>query len=241
MGAKVINERYKRWYSCNLCEQRYHGVVACALSWACWKTYVGRPERDVPRRSAIRVLGNGLHEEGRDEDALIVQEAELAMELRLGSSENDVLVAQNNLALTYALLGRNEEALQMRRDVYSGRLRLDGEEHQDTLLAANNYSASLCDLQRFEEARTLLRRTVPAIRRVLGEGHRLTLKTRWLFAEAIYLDTSAKLDDVREAVTMLEDTARTARRVLGGTHPLTQGIERALKNARAALALALAK
>ena len=28
-----------RWASCSLCEQRYHGVVACALGWACWKTY----------------------------------------------------------------------------------------------------------------------------------------------------------------------------------------------------------
>ena len=27
-----------------MCEQEYHGVVACALGWACWKTYVGRPE-----------------------------------------------------------------------------------------------------------------------------------------------------------------------------------------------------
>ena len=81
-----------------------------------------------------------------------------------------------------------------------------------------------------------MRRTVPAIRRVLGEGHRLTLKTRWLYAEALYLPDGASLDHLREAVTMLEDTARTARRVLGGTHPLTQGIERALKNARAALA-----
>jgi hypothetical protein len=50
--AKVIDERWARWYSCSLCEQRYHGVVCCALGWACWKTYVGRPERVLqgPRR-----------------------------------------------------------------------------------------------------------------------------------------------------------------------------------------------
>ena len=44
------------------------------------------------------------------------------------------------------------------------------------------------------------------------------------------------LDDLREAVTMLKETERIARRVLGGVHPLTEGIEKSLQNARAALA-----
>ena len=30
----------------SLCEQDYHGVVRCVLGWACWKTYLGRPETD---------------------------------------------------------------------------------------------------------------------------------------------------------------------------------------------------
>ena len=46
--AQVAVERgtgpgWDRWHECGLCEQEYHGVVACALGWACWKTYVGRP------------------------------------------------------------------------------------------------------------------------------------------------------------------------------------------------------
>ena len=40
------------------------------------------------------------------------------------------------------------------------------------------------------------------------------------YAEALYKDTGATLDDLREAVTTLEKTERTARRVLGGAHPL---------------------
>ena len=39
-------QRWSRWHSCGLCEQDYHGVVRCALGWACWKTYVGRPDMD---------------------------------------------------------------------------------------------------------------------------------------------------------------------------------------------------
>ena len=60
------------------------------------------------------------------------------------------------------------------------------------------------------------------------------LKMRWFYAEALYKDPNATLEDLREAVTTLEDTERTARRVFGGAHPLTVDIELALRNVRAA-------
>ena len=31
--------QWRRWYTCGLCKQQYHGAVWCALGWACWKTY----------------------------------------------------------------------------------------------------------------------------------------------------------------------------------------------------------
>ena len=89
-------------------------------------------------------------------------------------------------------------------------------------------------LNRFEEAKLLLRNSMPVARRVLGEGDQLTLKMRWVYAMANYLD-GATVDDLREAVNMLEATERTARRVLGGAHPLTAGIEVDLKGSRAEL------
>jgi len=46
------NSRWRRWDTCSLCDQDYHGVVQCALGWACWKTYLGRPEVDFNRRRA---------------------------------------------------------------------------------------------------------------------------------------------------------------------------------------------
>ena len=58
---------------------------------------------------------------------------------------------------------------------------------------------------------------------------------RWNYAEALYKDDGATLDDLREAVTTLEDAQRTARRVLGSAHPTAVQIERHLKNARAVL------
>ena len=56
-----------------------------------------------------------------------------------------------------------------------------------------------------------------------------------IYAEALYLDTSATLDDLREAVETSEEIARTARRVFGGAHPKSKEIEGVLKRARAKL------
>ena len=94
---------------------------------------------------------------------------------------------------------------------------------------------SLRDLSRYEETKSLLRKTIPIARRVLSENHKTTLTMRSVYAEALFCDSGATLDDLREAVTTLEDTERTARRVLGGTHPVTKGIGCHLQTARATL------
>ena len=69
----------------------------------------------------------------------------------------------------------------------------------------------------------------------LRPAHELTLTMRWIYAEALYKDPGATLNDLREAVTTLEDAKRIARRVLGSAHPTTAGIEKSLREARAAL------
>ena len=227
--------KFERWYACSLCEQKYHGVVKCALGWACWKAYLGRPEADWARGSAMTALGTGLAAAARHEDALSVQEAALSMRRRHGAPEESMLSAQNNLAISYDALGRFERALQMKREVYSGRLKLNGEEHEMTLRAANNYTDTLLRLRRFEEAKSVLRKAAPVARRIVGEEHLLTLKMRKNYARALCLNAGATLDDLREAVTTLEDVERVARRVLGGTHPLAMNIEASLRAARAAL------
>ena len=153
----------------------------------------------------------------------------------IGASEEDVLVSQGNLAITYGELGDRKKALSMERDVYSGYMKLNGEEDKKTLRAALNYASSLTNLERFEEARTLLRKTMPVARRVLGKGHDFTLTMRWIYAQSLYYDAGATLDDLREAVTSLEELERTARRVLGGAHPDAVGIEESLRDARTAL------
>merc|ERR1739848_827688 len=98
-------------------------------------------------------------------------EAELSMYLRNGGLQEHVLAAQSNLAGTYSSLGRYEQAMLLRRDVYSGSLKHLGAEHANTLISANNYASSLGMLRRFEEAKALMRKTIPVARRILGQNH----------------------------------------------------------------------
>ena len=72
-------------------------------------------------------------------------------------------------------------------------------------------------------------------RRILGDSNDLTLCMRRTYAQALYHDPGATLDDLREAVTTLEEIERIARRVFGGVHPITTGIGQSLREARAAL------
>ena len=227
--------RWDRWDTCSLCKQPHHGLVMCALGWACWKTYLGRPETDRPRLMAMNWLGNGLLAVGHNEDALSVQETELAMKRRLGISEASIFVAQSNLARTYLALGRVEEALQLERDVYNGSLRLLGEEDEGTLISASNYAESLNGLKRFEESKSLLRRHMPVARRVLGDSNDLTLKMRKIYANVLCDDPGATIDDIREAVTTLEDMEPTVRRLHGGAHPHTVALGLRLQLARSVL------
>ena len=157
------------------------------------------------------------------------------MKRRLGGDEEDLLITQGNLASTYQVLGRNEEALRLRRDVYSGYVRLCGGEHTSTLLAAENYALTLLRANRFEEARVLMRKTLPVARRVFGKEASNTLKMRSVYAKTLCRDPNATLDDMREAVNTLEEVERTARRVLGGAHPVIGWIGNLLRYARAAL------
>ena len=226
------------WHTCGLCKQRYHGEVLCALGWACWRTYLWRPEWDRLRGLAMNMLGDGLRFAEHHEDALSVYEAQLSMLRRLGGpgSERSILITQGNLANTHQILGRLEEAGHTCRDIYRGCLKLNGEEDESTIRAALNCATSFISLQRFEEAKSLIRKMMPVALRVLGQENYLTLQMRWNHARTLSRTTAARaFDDIREAVTTLEETERTMRRVLGGAHPSIARIEEDLRNARAAL------
>lgn len=189
----------------------------------------------MARCYAMTQLGNGFTQANHHAAALSVKEAEMSILRRLGAPEYDIAIVQSNLAGTYHALGRHEDAIRAQRNIYSGNARVYGEEHRDTLLAASNYALSLLSLQRFEEAKSLVRKTMPVAQRVLGEDPDITLKLRLVYAQTLYQNSAATLDDLHEAVNTVEETERIARRMLGGSHPLVVVIEHSLRNSRAAL------
>ena len=119
--------------------------------------------------------------------------------------------------------------------MYSGWLKFNGEEHENTLRSATNYARYFTSLGRFEEARSLLRKTLPVARRVTRDTSDISIRMRTLYAQSLFFDAAATLDDLREAVATLEELARTARRVLGGAHPMAVHVDDTLRRARAVL------
>ena len=126
-----------------------------------------------------------------------------------------------NLAISYAALGREEQALFMQRDVYSGTLKQYGEEHEDSLISALNLSTSLVNTSKFAEARAFIHDQMALAKRILGSDHDLTLAFQWGYARAFTLDKSVSADQLVEVATTLEKTLKTAQRVLGREHPST--------------------
>ena len=225
LGDRALEKRWERWHKCGQCEQNYHGIVACALGWACWKTYLGRSETDQVRVSAIRLLGNALFDAGDHEDALLARQAELSLMKRVGAPGDRILALQTRVGYSYNALGRNEEGLPVQRDVYAGRLKLHGENHQETIWSAGYLANSLYRTRRFDEGKALLRKVIPVARRVLGTGNIDTIRLRWSYALFLFRSPNATLDDIREAVATMEETYGTVERVFGAEHSYTREMD----------------
>ena len=236
LSGKVRIERWRRWHTCSLCEQEYHGVVRCALGWACWKTYLGRPETDPARNSAMNHLVNGLNASGHYEDALSVQEAALSMKRRLGASEKSMLVTQGNLSITYEHLGRTDDSLRMKKAVYAGHVRLFGDLHEKTFDSALNLSIALVRADEASEAMSFTRRLLPLARRALGADHGVCLRFAHAYVHSVMNCAAASRDELIFAEKLIADTVRRLRRVFGIAHPNTARAERDLVMLRERLA-----
>ena len=114
-----------------------------------------------------------------------------------GSVKYDILCVQSNLASLYDNLGRSESASRLRRDVYSGLLKLNGEESIETLQRPKITRCPLLIGSAWKKPRRCCR-TVPVAVLLLGENHDLTLRMRATYARALYDDPNATLDNLRE-------------------------------------------
>ena len=152
--------------------------------------YLGRPETDGYRCTAMAALGNGLRETSRPDEALPVLEANLALMRRYWSRDKgNIFTTQANLASCLADLGRLDEALVLERDIYAKQVASLGVSHQDTIGCGLNLAISLVMSKRYEQAKFLLSdQLLPAARRTLGADHDLTLKLNNTLVGALYDD-----------------------------------------------------
>ena len=80
-----------------------------------------------------------------------------------------------------------------------------------------------------------MRRILPVARRVTRDNSDISIRMKTLYAQSLYHDAAATLDDLRQAVMTIEDTIQIARRVFGGAHPTTEEMEVALRDAQKVL------
>ena len=196
LGPEARNSSWSRWYRCSLCEQNYYGVVRCALGWACWKAYLGRPESDWARMGAMTELGIGLGETNKHEERIAIIETELSTQLRVfPKNELDALDIKHNLARCYLLTGRLEEAARLFRLVYARQKVLAGATDDSTIRAAHQLASTLIELGRYDQVKSLV---LPLLRHHDGRRFRLA------YAMALYRPAGASRAEVFEAVEILE-------------------------------------
>ena len=217
------------WYVCRLCGQQHHGKVACALGWACWTTYLDRPENDSLRIRAIWQLGNGLMYAFRYEEASLIFEIYAAVNRRFfPNDKRNIVLANGNLATCYGQLGKFEDALRVKRRSYYRSLE-DYDDHGPLVLnEVHGLAIILTKLNRWAEAKELLGKH----RREQWGDSIEALKVEYYYAHTLINDTPVTFEDLSDAKRILESALPAAERLLGPTHPSTEEIVRDLRRAR---------
>jgi CHAT domain-containing protein/Tfp pilus assembly protein PilF len=111
-------------------------------------------------------LGQVAQLDGRYERAL--ERFRLSRDIRrdrLGASHGDTLIAQGNMSLVLARLGRWREADPMMREVLAGNRRLLGDGHPRTVTNMTNLGLLSMDLGRQQDARALLEEALTLTRK----------------------------------------------------------------------------
>ena len=230
LGDAALMSRWPRWYTCNLCGQFYHGAVRCALGWACWKTYVGRPENDRVRSMAMYQVASALYFDKQYGEALPLlraHEAEIIRFKRCGDGRY-MHTTRINIANCLSKLKRHDEAIKLARRLYYKAEELWGPSEENFLTAANTLAIALGEGGKFGEAQKLYGK----LREGLGYDSEFTLRIHWAYAWTIYGDSSASTTDLIQAFVLLERVIRAARRLMGKGNPFTRDVEKGMEIVR---------
>ena len=133
-----------------------------------------------------------------------------------GPDHPDTLKSMNNLALSYAALGRDAEALKLHERTLTLRQGKLGPDHADTLKSMNNLANSYADLGRHAEALKLREETLRLRQGKLGPDHSDTLASMNNLALS-YVALGRHAD----ALKLHEETLMLSEAKLGPDHPDT--------------------
>ena len=232
-----------QYFKCRLCEQHYYGAVAIALGWGAWKTYCSWPEEQWARTFAMENLGISLNDQDSDPAvALAIFEIILARRIDVGdvvlegaTLAQDVCYFRGLIANCLSKLGRHDECLALRREVWAESRRV-GE--------LVNYGAAIdlgCSLleddpmSSISEAIELTRELIPLALEEYGDHGSITSKLRHILAIALCSLPRLSLDSMIEGEAILAGVVRHADRALGPEHPDVPGLHRRLAGIRAYL------
>ena len=109
----------------------------------------------------------------------------------------------NNLARSYAALGRDAEALKLNEETLTLRKAKLGPDHPDTLMSMNNLAMSYAALGRQAAALKLHEETLALRKAKLGPDHPDTLSSMCTLAQSL-----VALDRPSESVAIIDDCLR---------------------------------
>ena len=137
----------------------------------------------------------------------------------------------------YGELGRDEEALDIYRQVYQNWVDKHGPDHKCSLWAAEDLIKCLKKLQQYTEAQDRARAAFPLALRTLGAEDLVTLSLRDLDARLTLSRDGASSQDKIKALVVLGSVFKVRRRVQGRDHPDTRELRDDLDTIRTVLEL----
>ena len=151
-----------------------------------------------------------------------------------------LLAVRDNIASCLSEIGRHEEAQALLTDIFAETRDSFGLRDVDTLEAAYSLCTAMVGHEDYAGCVQFFRdfNLIDATARVHGADHEIVLRTRRVYARALYSGENAPLSDVRQAVEILEEVSRMSSRVLGPRNPRTLRSEDYLQEAREELARA---
>jgi tetratricopeptide (TPR) repeat protein len=134
----------------------------------------------------------------------------------LGPDHPDTLASMNNLALSYATLGRLTDAIKLCEETLALRRAKLGPNHPDTLKSMNNLASDYNDIGRHADALKLREETLALRRATLGPDHPDTLASMSNLAISYSV-----LGRHADALKLREETLALQKGKLGLDHPGT--------------------